>query len=245
MIGRTLRLLETDGMNMRIVPYLLLIILVLAGYFLPISNAAQDPNRTNAAAHQLTPSQFDPDTDLSRPIFDHITGADVEIIRERNDTLGFGAIIRAEVNQNITIFYTLVNGNNETDLRLYADVPNQNLTTSRAGFTNQSLAEFKNGNAKLDALIDKLEAYNNQKEIWYMQNRNKKIIQKYYSDAEIKQLPVDMHNSFETTVFIYDDKTLYISPKKENYAVLIQSKEHTKMMDAMFKNIWNNALEIK
>ena len=74
---------------------------------------------------------------------------------------------------------------------------------------------------------------------------NKKIIQKYYSDAEIKQLPVDMHNSFETTVFIYDDKTLYISPKKENYAVLIQSKEHTKMMDAMFKNIWNNALEIK
>lgn len=140
MIGRTLRLLETDGMNMRIAPYLLLIILVFAGYFLPISNVAQDPNRTNTAAHQLTPSQFDPDTDLSRPIFDHITGADVEIIRERNDTLGFGAIIRAEVNQNITIFYTLVNGNNETDLRLYADVPNQNLTTSRAGFTNQSLA---------------------------------------------------------------------------------------------------------
>lgn len=74
---------------------------------------------------------------------------------------------------------------------------------------------------------------------------NKKIINEYYSDAEIKQLPIDMHNSFTTTVFIYDDKTLYISPKKEHYAVLIQSKEHSKMMNAMFENIWSNALEIK
>jgi len=74
---------------------------------------------------------------------------------------------------------------------------------------------------------------------------NKKIIEEYYSDAEIRQLPINMHNSFATTIFIYDDKTLYISPKKENYAVLIQSGEHAKMMSAVFENIWNNAFEIK
>jgi sugar-specific transcriptional regulator TrmB len=74
---------------------------------------------------------------------------------------------------------------------------------------------------------------------------NKKIVKDYYSDSKIKQLPIDIHNSFETTIFIYDDKTLYISPKKENYAVLIQSKDHAKMMTSIFENIWLNSLEIK
>ncbi len=74
---------------------------------------------------------------------------------------------------------------------------------------------------------------------------DKKFIKRYYYDSEIKQLPVDMHNSFETTVFIYSDKTLYIAPKKENYAVLIQSKEHAKMMKTVFENIWGNSINIK
>jgi sugar-specific transcriptional regulator TrmB len=74
---------------------------------------------------------------------------------------------------------------------------------------------------------------------------SKKIVKDYYSDSKIKQLPIDIHNSFETTVFIYDDKTLYISPKKENYAVLIQSKDHAKMMVSIFENIWENSFEIK
>jgi sugar-specific transcriptional regulator TrmB len=74
---------------------------------------------------------------------------------------------------------------------------------------------------------------------------NKKIIEEFYSDATIRQLPIDMHNSFETTVFIYDDKTVYIAPKKENHAVLIQSKEHAKMMASIFENIWNNAIALK
>lgn len=74
---------------------------------------------------------------------------------------------------------------------------------------------------------------------------NKKIIQEFYSDATVRQLPIDMHNSFETTVFIYDDKTLYIAPKKENNAVLIQSKEHAKMMTSIFENLWKNAIALK
>ncbi len=74
---------------------------------------------------------------------------------------------------------------------------------------------------------------------------SKTIINKYYSDSKIKQLPVNMHNCFETTVFIYDDKTLYIGARKENYAVLIQSKEHSKMMRALFNNVWACAIEVK
>jgi len=74
---------------------------------------------------------------------------------------------------------------------------------------------------------------------------NKNILQNYYSNSDIKQLPIDMHNNFETTIFIYDDKTLYIAPKNENYAVLIQSKDHAKMMSSLFENIWKNSLEIR
>lgn len=74
---------------------------------------------------------------------------------------------------------------------------------------------------------------------------SEKTIDDFYVNAEIKQLPIDMHNSFETTVFIYDDKTLYVSPKKDKYAVLIQSRAHSKMMRSMFDSIWSNSLNIK
>ena len=74
---------------------------------------------------------------------------------------------------------------------------------------------------------------------------NRKLIEEYYEQSDIRQLPVDMHNSFDTTIFIYDDKTLYVSPKSEQYAVLIQSAAHTKMMRAVFDNVWSHALEVK
>ena len=73
---------------------------------------------------------------------------------------------------------------------------------------------------------------------------DKNIVAGYYDDLDIKQFPVAMHNSFDTTTFMYDDKTLYISPKKEQYAVLIQSPAHTKMMRAMFDTVWSNALPV-
>ena len=72
----------------------------------------------------------------------------------------------------------------------------------------------------------------------------KDVIEDYYDGSEVRQLPVDMHNRFETTIFIYDDKTLYISPKNENHAVLIQSKDHTSMMLALFDNVWSNSIKL-
>ncbi len=74
---------------------------------------------------------------------------------------------------------------------------------------------------------------------------SKSVIDEFYLNADIKQLPIDMHNSFDTTIFIYDDKTLYVSPKKEKYAVLIQSQAHSKMMRSMFDNIWGNSVDLK
>lgn len=74
---------------------------------------------------------------------------------------------------------------------------------------------------------------------------SQKVMSEYYVNSVIKQLPIDMHNRFETTIFLYDDKTLYISPKKENFAVLIQSEAHSKLMKTIFEHIWSNAILLK
>lgn len=73
---------------------------------------------------------------------------------------------------------------------------------------------------------------------------NKSILSNYYDRADIRQLPVDMHNGFDTTIFVFDNKTLYVSPKREQYAVLIQSEAHSKMMKAVFDNIWSNSIRL-
>jgi hypothetical protein len=73
---------------------------------------------------------------------------------------------------------------------------------------------------------------------------SQEYLREYYSDAAVRQLPVSMHNSFETTIFIYDNKTLYIAPKKENHAVLIQSDAHARMMRTMFEAVWGVSAEI-
>jgi sugar-specific transcriptional regulator TrmB len=73
----------------------------------------------------------------------------------------------------------------------------------------------------------------------------KSVLEEYYKDSGIRQLPIEMHNSFETTIFMYDNKTLYIAPKKERHAILIQSDAHTAMMRTMFEAVWRTAFQIK
>ena len=72
----------------------------------------------------------------------------------------------------------------------------------------------------------------------------KQILEEYYENSSIRQLPTDMHNSFDTTIFMYDDKTLYISPLKEQYAVLIQSQGHAKLMRTTFDYLWSHGKPI-
>ena len=68
----------------------------------------------------------------------------------------------------------------------------------------------------------------------------KELIKQYYDGySEVRILPEVMHGSFETTVFLYDDKTLYVSSKKNSYCVLITSKEHTDTMRAWFDGLWS------
>jgi hypothetical protein len=73
---------------------------------------------------------------------------------------------------------------------------------------------------------------------------SKKTFKEYYEErSDVKIIPEIMHNRFETSIFIYDDKTLYISSKKNCYAILITSEEHTKTMSAIFDGIWSDSIK--
>ena len=69
---------------------------------------------------------------------------------------------------------------------------------------------------------------------------NSGLIKKYYEGlSQVKILPEVMHGKFLTTIFLYDDKTLYVSSKNNSYCVLVTSKEHTDTMQAWFDGLWS------
>lgn len=69
-----------------------------------------------------------------------------------------------------------------------------------------------------------------------------KLITKYYPvPSEIRIVPPVMSGRFNTTIFLYDDKTLYVSSLKNSYCVLITSQEHHDTMHAWFDAIWSIA----
>lgn len=69
---------------------------------------------------------------------------------------------------------------------------------------------------------------------------NKALIKQYYEElSRVRILPEIMHGKFQTTIFLYDDKTLYVSSKNNSYCVLITSKEHADTMQALFDGLWS------
>lgn len=64
------------------------------------------------------------------------------------------------------------------------------------------------------------------------------IIPKYYPNPSEVRIAPDSMKTFDSTVFLYDDKTLYVSSKKNGYAILMTSQEHHDTMRAWFNAIW-------
>ena len=74
----------------------------------------------------------------------------------------------------------------------------------------------------------------------------KKIMEEIYAQVStVRVMPKTMQERFKTTVFIYDDKVLYVAPLKESYAVLFHSRAHHNMMESMFDTIWDISKKIK
>lgn len=69
---------------------------------------------------------------------------------------------------------------------------------------------------------------------------SKDLMKQYYEGvSNVRILPEIMHGKFQTSIFLYDDKTLYVSSKKNGYCVLITSKEHADTMQAWFDGLWS------
>lgn len=77
----------------------------------------------------------------------------------------------------------------------------------------------------------------NTKNLWGT-SIDPKEISKYYDKAEIKMLPLGVGESFESTIFMYDHSVLHISSLSSGYGLLVQSKEHFDLMQAMYKVVW-------
>jgi sugar-specific transcriptional regulator TrmB len=74
---------------------------------------------------------------------------------------------------------------------------------------------------------------------------DKKLVKQYYENlSEIRILPAVMVGKFKTTIFLYDDKTLYISSLHNSYCVLITSQEHHDTMQAWFDGLWFSSQKI-
>lgn len=68
---------------------------------------------------------------------------------------------------------------------------------------------------------------------------SEKVTKEYYQSLDVKKLPTNMEDKFKTTVFIYDNKVLYIFPSVTRpHSILIESSEQGNLMKAMFDQIY-------
>lgn len=57
---------------------------------------------------------------------------------------------------------------------------------------------------------------------------------------QLRELKITSDNVyFSESFFIYDDTVFYISSKKENFGLIIESQEHAEMMKNIFAIMWN------
>ncbi len=59
--------------------------------------------------------------------------------------------------------------------------------------------------------------------------------------AQIRILPKTMHGAFRTSVFLYDDKVMYVSSQKSGYVLVVKSKEHHELMSSIYNSLWEAA----
>jgi len=70
-------------------------------------------------------------------------------------------------------------------------------------------------------------------------------IKKYYNKSEIRMMPASLGDKFQTTVFMYRDNVLYISSLRSGYALLVRSKEHYQLTQALYEVVWEISKPLK
>lgn len=79
--------------------------------------------------------------------------------------------------------------------------------------------------------------------MWEKQIDPETFKKQYKNISNIRMLPEHMSNMFSTSIFIYDNKVMYISSLENSYCIVVTSLEHMKMMTALFEGLWINSKE--
>ncbi len=77
--------------------------------------------------------------------------------------------------------------------------------------------------------------------LWESEIEAKDFKQYYSNFSSTRMLPEVMKHKFKTTIFLFDDKTLYVSSIKNCYAILVSSQEHNDTISALFEGLWSIA----
>lgn len=60
----------------------------------------------------------------------------------------------------------------------------------------------------------------------------------YKGRSDVRILPKNLHGRFRTTMFLYDDKVMYISSRGAGYVLVVRSKEHHDLMKMLYDGMW-------
>lgn len=74
--------------------------------------------------------------------------------------------------------------------------------------------------------------------LWEQPLEPKIMLQAYKGLAQVRILPPEMVGNFRTTVFIYDQEVMYISSLESGYLLIVKSREHVQLMQAMYNSLW-------
>lgn len=74
--------------------------------------------------------------------------------------------------------------------------------------------------------------------LWEQPLKPEVLTRSYQGRSQVRILPSSMHDRFRTTMFLYDDKVMYISSLKNAYVLLVQSKEHHELQKAIYDGLW-------
>lgn len=74
--------------------------------------------------------------------------------------------------------------------------------------------------------------------LWEEPLKPELMLKSYKGLSEVRILPKIMYDKFRTTIFLYDDKVMYISSIENAYVLLVQSQEHHECLKAMYEGLW-------
>lgn len=81
------------------------------------------------------------------------------------------------------------------------------------------------------------------KSMWERKIPEEDFRKQYKNISNIRILPDHIKDSFSTSIFIYDNKVMYISSLENAYCIVVTSEEHNKMMNALFEGLWVTSRE--